>query len=150
MRCPKCGGVDDKVIDSRSSQDATQIRRRRECLRCGKRFTTYEEILHENLRIQKRDGRFEAFDRQKLLAGVEKACEKRPIRAEQIDILAEKTVSELEDEFGREIPSRKLGERIMKHLRQLDEVAYVRFASVYRQFENADQFIEEIKRLNQQ
>ena len=126
MRCPKCGGVDDKVIDSRSSRDGLLIRRRRECLKCGARFTTYEEMFREKLRLKKRDGQYEEFDRRKLLAGIEKACEKRPVSTEKIESLAE---------------------RVMEHLRQLDEVAYVRFASVYRQFRDAEQFIDEIKQL---
>ena len=150
MRCPKCGCQNDKVIDSRSSRNGTLIRRRRECLKCGKRFTTYEEILREKLRVQKRDGQYEEFDRAKLLAGIEKACEKRPISAEQIEALAETVVTELENEFGREVRSRVLGERVMQHLRQLDEVAYVRFASVYRQFNDVDQFVNEIKSLGKQ
>jgi transcriptional repressor NrdR len=150
MRCPKCAAQDDKVVESRSSRDGSSIRRRRECLACGARFTTYEEILHENLRVQKRDGQYEEFDRRKLLAGIEKACEKRPVSAEQIESLAEQVVTELENEFGREVPSREIGERVMKHLRELDEVAYVRFASVYRQFRDAEQFIEEIKQLGKQ
>src|SRR5437867_6749184 len=108
MLCPKCGAEDDRVIDSRSSRDGTSIRRRRECLKCGKRFTTYEEIHREKLRIQKRDGQYEEFNRAKLLTGIEKACEKRPISAAQIEGLAETVVSELENEFGREVPSRLL------------------------------------------
>jgi transcriptional repressor NrdR len=147
MRCPKCGAQDDKVIDSRSGQDGSVIRRRRECLKCETRFTTYEEIYREKLRIQKRDGQYEEFDRHKLMAGIEKACEKRPISARQIEALADRVITELENEYGREVPSNKLGERVMEHLRKLDQVAYVRFASVYRQFRDADQFIEEIRRL---
>jgi transcriptional repressor NrdR len=147
MRCPKCGSQDDKVIDSRSSGDGVQIRRRRECLGCATRFTTYEEIHHENLRIQKRNGQYEAFNRAKLLTGIQKACEKRPISSEQIESLADAVLSELEGEFGRDVPSQKLGERVMQRLRKLDPVAYVRFVSVYRQFDGVDQFIEEIKRL---
>ncbi len=148
MRCPKCGSQDDKVIDSRSSGDGVQIRRRRECLGCGTRFTTYEEIHRENLRIQKRDGRYEEFNRAKLVAGIEKACEKRPISDDRIQLLADSVVSELEGEFGRDVPSQKLGERVMQRLRELDPVAYVRFVSVYRQFGDVDQFIEEVKRLD--
>lgn len=147
MRCPKCGSQDDKVIDSRSSGDGVQIRRRRECNGCGTRFTTYEEIHREHLRIQKRDGRYEEFNRAKLIAGLEKACEKRPISLDQIQALADSVLSELEGEFGRDVPSQKLGERVMQRLRKLDQVAYVRFASVYRQFDDVDQFIDEIKRL---
>jgi len=147
MRCPKCAGVDDKVVDSRSNRNGLLIRRRRECLKCGARFTTYEEIFHEKLRVKKRDGQYEEFDHRKLLAGIEKACEKRPVSTEKIELLAERVAAELEDEFGREVPSMKIGERVMEHLRKLDEVAYVRFASVYRQFRDAEQFIEEIKQM---
>jgi transcriptional repressor NrdR len=147
MRCPKCSALDDKVIDSRSSRDGALIRRRRECLKCGARFTTYEEMHRENLRVKKRDGQYEEFDRRKLLSGIEKACEKRPVSTEQIEALAEKVITELENEFGREVPSKQIGERLMQHLRKLDEVAYVRFASVYRQFRDAEQFIDEIKQL---
>ena len=147
MRCPKCSALDDKVIDSRSSRDGALIRRRRECLKCGARFTTYEEMHRENLRVKKRDGQYEEFDRRKLLSGIEKACEKRPVSTEQIEALAERVITELENEFGREVPSKQIGERLMQHLRKLDEVAYVRFASVYRQFRDAEQFIDEIKRL---
>lgn len=147
MRCPKCTGVDDKVIDSRSSRDGLLIRRRRECLKCGVRFTTYEEIFREKLRVKKRNSQYEEFDRRKMLAGLEKACEKRPVSTEDIELLAERVITELENEFGREVPSKQIGERIMQHLRKLDEVAYVRFASVYRQFRDAEQFIDEIKQL---
>ena len=148
MRCPKCGVIDDKVVDSRSNRDGLLIRRRRECLKCGARFTTYEEIFREKLRVKKRDGQYEEFDRRKLLAGLEKACEKRPVSTEKIELLVERVVAELEDEFGREVPSIKIGERVMEHLRKLDEVAYVRFASVYRQFRDAEQFIDEIKQMS--
>jgi len=147
MRCPKCAGIDDKVVDSRSNRDGLLIRRRRECLKCGARFTTYEEIFHEKLRVKKRDGQYEEFDRRKLLAGIEKACEKRPVSTEKIELLAERVIAELENEHGREVPSMKIGERVMEHLRKLDEVAYVRFASVYRQFRDAEQFIDEIKQI---
>src|SRR5664279_1102209 len=150
MRCPKCSALDDKVIDSRSSRDGALIRRRRECLKCGARFTTYEEMSRENLRVKKRDGQYEEFDRRKLLSGIEKACEKRPVSTEQLEALAERVITELENEFGREVPSKQIGERIMQHLRKLDEVAYVRFASVYRQFRDTEQFIDEIKRLGKQ
>jgi len=124
------------------------IRRRRECLHCNTRFTTYEEIHREKLRVIKRDGRYEDFDRAKLVGGLQKACEKRPIKSEQIEALAERVVAELENEFGKEIPSREIGERVMKHLRGVDEVAYVRFASVYRQFRDAEQFIQEIQQMS--
>jgi transcriptional repressor NrdR len=150
MRCPKCGAQDDRVVDSRESKDGVLTRRRRECIGCGTRFTTYEEIHREKLRVQKRDGEYEEFDRRKLLAGIEKASEKRPISSEQIEALAERVITELENEYGRDIPSQKLGERVMQHLRNLDQVAYVRFASVYRKFDGVDQFVEEIKRLSEQ
>jgi transcriptional repressor NrdR len=140
--------VDDKVIDSRSSRDGALIRRRRECLKCGSRFTTYEEIFREKLRVEKRNGEYEEFDRRKLLAGIEKACEKRPVSTEQIEQLVELITTELENESGREVSSTQIGERVMQHLRKLDEVAYVRFASVYRQFRDAEQFVLEIRRLS--
>ena len=148
MKCPQCGAMDDKVIDSRSSRDGAMIRRRRACLKCSTRFTTYEEIFREKLRVKKRDGAFEEFDRHKLLTGLEKACEKRPVSSEQIEELVDRIAVELENEYGREVPSTKVGERVMEHLRKLDEVAYVRFASVYRQFRDAEQFILEIRRLS--
>jgi transcriptional repressor NrdR len=147
MRCPKCGAQDDKVIDSRSSRDGALIRRRRECLGCSGRFTTYEEISHERLRVLKRNGRYEDFDRRKLVAGIEKACEKRPITVPQMEALVERVITELENEYGSEVPSSAIGERVMHHLRELDEVAYVRFASVYRQFRDVEEFIQEIKQL---
>ena len=147
MRCPKCGAQGDKVIDSRSSHDGALIRRRRECLGCGGRFTTCEEISRERLRVLKRNGRYEDFDRRKLVAGIEKACEKRPITVPQMEALVERVITELENEYGSEVPSSAIGERVMHHLRELDEVAYVRFASVYRQFRDVEEFIQEIKQL---
>lgn len=148
MRCPKCAANDDKVTDSRESRDGTSIRRRRECLRCGVRFTTYEEAYRQQLRVKKRNGQYEDFDRHKLLMGVEKSCEKRPVTTQQIESFVDRIVAELQNEFTREVPSTIIGERVMQHLRELDEVAYVRFASVYRQFCDADQFIQEIKQLS--
>ena len=148
MRCPKCSALNDKVIDSRSSRDGGMIRRRRECLKCGTRFTTYEELFREKLRVKKRNGAFEEFDRRKLMAGIEKACEKRNVSTEQIEQLVDRIATELENEFGREVESSKIGERTMEHLRKLDEVAYVRFASVYRQFRDTEQFVLEIRRLS--
>lgn len=149
MRCPKCGAQDDKVIDSRSSGDGAQIRRRRECLGCGMRFTTYEQVFHESMRVKKRSGDYQEFDRRKLRAGIEKACEKRPVSAEEIDAVVERIVGELEREYGRETTSLQIGEHVMHHLRKLDGVAYVRFASVYRQFQDAEQFIQEIQQMVQ-
>ena len=146
MRCPRCASLKDRVVESRSSADGSTIRRRRVCRKCGARMTTYEEIFREKLRVQKRNGQYEEFDRRKLLTGIEKACEKRPVSAEQIEEMVDRIITELENE-GREATSREIGERVMQHLRRRDEVAYVRFASVYRQFRDAEQFIHEIRRL---
>jgi transcriptional repressor NrdR len=147
MRCPKCGQQDDKVIDSRSSREGATIRRRRECLSCGQRFTTYEELEHEGLMIVKRDGRREQFSKDKLLSGVRKACQKRPISPKAIEELVDRIVDELTDKYEREVPSLAVGQRVMDELRQLDDVAYVRFASVYRRFEEATEFVQEVQNL---
>jgi transcriptional repressor NrdR len=141
--------MQDRVIDSRSSREGAAIRRRRQCLNCGTRFTTYEEVYGATLRVKKRDGRYEEFDRRKLVLGIEKACEKRPVSTEQIEQGVDRIYTELANEFGREVPSHAVGERVMQHLRKLDEVAYVRFASVYRQFRDAEAFIQEIKKLDE-
>lgn len=145
MKCPKCNVLDDKVVDSRLSRDGASIRRRRECLACGFRFTTYEGIESQDLRVIKADGRYQPFDRQKLLNGMMRACEKRPVNKEQIEAAALEIVNELEREYDNEIPARVIGEAVMRKLRQLDEVAYVRFASVYRRFEDIGEFEQEIK-----
>ena len=147
MRCPKCGEIEDKVIDSRLSRDGTNIRRRRECVRCEHRFTTYEEIERTVLRVIKRDGRHEPFDRHKLLSGMVKACEKRPVGIEQLEAAVSTMVNELEGDYTREIPARILGAKVMEHLHALDEVAYVRYASVYRHFQDIGEFIDEIQAL---
>ena len=147
MRCPKCSGQDDKVIDSRASREGSIIRRRRECVACGHRFTTYEEIEHEGLMVVKRDGRREEFSKEKLISGLRKACQKRPISPEVIDELAAKIVAELTARFDLEVPSLAVGELIMDGLRALDEVAYVRFASVYRRFQEATDFVQEVQKL---
>lgn len=147
MRCPKCAEQDDKVIDSRSSSDGAQIRRRRECLECGTRFTTYEAVFHEPMRVKKRTGDYQEFERRKLRNGIDRACEKRPVSTEQIEATVERIMTELENEYGREVTSEQIGERVMRHLRKIDEIAYVRFASVYRQFHDAEQFIHEIQRM---
>jgi transcriptional repressor NrdR len=139
--------MDDKVIDSRLSKDGMSIRRRRECVQCEHRFTTYEEIERVDLRVVKRDGRREPFDRHKLLSGMTKACEKRPVSTESLESAASAIVTELEEEFGREIPSRVIGAKVMEHLHGLDEVAYVRYASVYRHFQDIGEFISEIQAL---
>jgi transcriptional repressor NrdR len=145
MRCPKCGSLQDKVIDSRLSRDGDSIRRRRECLACETRYTTYEEIERVELRAIKRDGRHEPFDRHKLLTSLVKACEKRPIGMEQIERAVEELVHELESQQKREIPTRVVGAMVMEKLHAIDPIAYVRYASVYRQFQEIGDFIEEIQ-----
>ena len=145
MRCPKCGSLQDKVIDSRLSRDGDSIRRRRECLACETRYTTYEEIERVELRAIKRDGRHEPFDRHKLLTSLVKACEKRPIGMEQIERAVEELLHELESQQKREIPTRLIGAMVMEKLHAIDPIAYVRYASVYRQFQEIGDFIEEIQ-----
>ena len=147
MKCPFCAHPEDKVVDSRVSSDGASIRRRRECLACGKRFTTYEQVEAQPLMVIKKDGRREPFDRQKLLAGLVKACEKRPVSMENLERLVDELERELSQQFEREVPSREVGERVMKKLHSLDPVAYVRFASVYREFKDVEQFMRELKDL---
>lgn len=147
MRCPKCGNQEDRVIDSRSSKDGASIRRRRECTQCLHRFTTYEEIERALLRVNKRDGRCEPFEHRKLLVGITKACEKRPISIEIIEKAVEEIQSDLEANHGREIASSLIGSMVMEKLHTLDEVAYVRYASVYRHFQDIGEFIDEIQSL---
>ena len=147
MHCSKCGSLEDKVIDSRLSKDGRAIRRRRECVACAHRFTTYEEIERADLRVTKRDGRSEPLSRQKLLGGMLKACEKRPVSVETLEGAADEVVRELESEFQREIPSSVIGAKVMDKLHGLDEVAYVRYASVYRHFQDIGEFLEEIQSL---
>jgi transcriptional repressor NrdR len=147
MRCPKCGCQDDKVVDSRASREGATIRRRRECISCGHRFTTYEEVERQNLMVLKRDGRHEEFSREKLFAGIKKACQKRPISPKIIEDLVDRIVEEVTDKYEREIPGEVIGKLVMDRLRGLDEVAYVRFASVYRRFQEATDFVHEVKKL---
>ena len=147
MRCPKCSSMDDKVIDSRAVRNGAAIRRRRSCLNCGHRFTTYEEIIRARLRVIKRDGRHEELSREKLLSGIERACEKRPVGAEQMEALVDQVIDELEREYEREVPSQAVGEKVMAGLEKLDEVAYVRFASVYRRVKDVNQFVSAIRGL---
>ena len=147
MRCPKCSHQDDKVIDSRSVRNGDVIRRRRVCLKCGYRFTTYEEVVKASLRVIKRDGRHEDFDRRKLLAGMQRACEKRPISAQQIEAMVDSIIGELESEYEREVPSTAIGQKVMDKLEEIDEVANVRFASVYRRFRDVNQFLSEVEGL---
>src|SRR5262249_4078164 len=148
MRCPKCGSQDDKVIDSRASREGATIRRRRECLKCGYRFTTYEEVERGGLVVLKRDDRREEFSREKLMSGIKKACQKRPISPKVIEDLVEKIVNEVTDKYEREVPAEVIGNLVMSGLRELDEVAYVRFASVYRRFQEATDFVQEVKKLS--
>ena len=147
MRCPYCDHQDDKVVDSRSCREGMAIRRRRECVECGKRFTTYEYIEHVPLVVVKSDGRREPFDRGKLLEKVHLACYKTTISIDQIEALVEQVETELGNLTEKEISSKQIGERIMEHLRHLNEVAYVRFASVYRQFKDKNDFVRELEQL---
>ena len=147
MYCSKCGSLEDRVIDSRLSKDGRSIRRRRECVECSHRFTTYEEIERADLRILKRDGRSEPFDRHKLLSGMTKACEKRPVSHETLAKAVEEIIRDLEQNGDKEIPSHVVGAKVMDKLHQLDEVAYVRYASVYRSFQDIGEFIDEIQSL---
>jgi transcriptional repressor NrdR len=149
MRCPKCGCQDDKVIDSRASREGATIRRRRECVGCSFRFTTYEEIERAGLVVVKRDGRREDFSREKLLSGLRKACQKRPIGPKLIEDMVERIVNEVTDKYEREVPAEAIGKLVMEGLREIDEVAYVRFASVYRRFQEATDFIHEVKKMEE-
>ena len=141
MKCPKCGTDNDKVLDSRSARDGAAIRRRRECMSCGYRFTTYEEIDRDEVLVVKHDGRREAFDRSKLDKAIRHACGKRPVSDEQIRTMIDHVVANLE---GDEIPTDKIAELVMSELHKVDEVAYIRFASVYRQFKDVAQFLSAI------
>jgi transcriptional repressor NrdR len=144
MRCPKCGHIDDKVLDSRAARDGVAIRRRRACLGCNHRFTTYEEIVKDALRVIKRDGRREEISRLKLMSGILRACEKRPISPLQIEELVDGILEQIEQEYDSEVPSGAIGEKVMARLETLDEVAYVRFASVYKRFADVNQFLNAI------
>ena len=146
MRCPKCGFRDDKVIDSRQSRDSSSIRRRRVCLQCSYRFTTYEEIERSELRVIKRDRTHEAFERRKLVSSLAKACEKRPISLVTLEQAVDEIQHELETS-GREVTSEAIGTKCMEKLREIDEVAYLRYASVHRRFQDVDQFVDEIQAL---
>ena len=145
MRCPYCGCEQDRVVDSRSSKEGRAVRRRRECLECEKRFTTYEYVESVPLTIVKNDERREPFDRQKLLSGINSACKKRPISMKKIESIVDKIENEISKLSKTEIPSLEIGELVMRELASLDDVAYVRFASVYRNFKDRDEFLEEIK-----
>lgn len=145
MKCPFCTNSENRVIDSRISKDGGAIRRRRECLACEKRFTTYEVVEEILPVVVKKDGRREPFDRFKIIAGIKKACEKRPISMDAIETLVENVEQACQQYQGKEIPSSMVGENVMKELQRLDGVAYVRFASVYRQFRDVGEFMEELK-----
>ena len=145
MKCPYCGYKEDKVVDSRSTAEESAVRRRRECLKCGKRFTTYEYIEEVSLMVIKKDGRREAFDRKKILAGIIRACEKRPISIEKMEEIVTGLERLIQKKSDREVSSERIGELVMEKLKFLDDVAYVRFASVYRQFKDVGQFMVELK-----
>lgn len=145
MKCPYCRSKKDKVVDSRSIRNNQAVRRRRECLKCRKRYTTYEYVEEIPLMVIKSDGRREPFDRQKVLNGLIKACEKRPISVDKLESIVAKIEVQLQNKFVKELKSKVIGEMLMKALHSLDEVAYVRFASVYRQFRDVSQFMKELK-----
>jgi transcriptional repressor NrdR len=147
MRCPYCSYSESKVIDSRPAEEGTTIRRRRECLSCGKRFTTYEIMERLPLLVIKRDGSRQSFDRVKVINGMVKACEKRPVPVDQIERVADEIEQELQSSLEREVSSEQIGEMIMDRLRDMDQVAYVRFASVYRQFKDINTFLDELNKL---
>ena len=143
MQCPFCKQDEDRVVNSRTSSDGTCVKRRRECMRCGRRYTTYERIEQTTLRVIKKDGNREGFSRAKILAGLLKACHKRPVSTDALETTVDQIERELHERFENEVPSREIGELIMRRLRELDEVAFIRFASVYRDFEDVSDFVEE-------
>jgi transcriptional repressor NrdR len=147
VKCPYCGHLGDKVVDSRESREGEVIRRRRECLECGRRFTSYERIDEIPYMVVKKDGRRERFDRQKLVGGLLKACEKRPVRVPALETIADKLETTLQERPDREITTEEIGAYVMQELKQLDKVAFVRFASVYRNFRDLDEFKDELNAL---
>jgi len=147
VRCPGCGYEEDKVVDSRSTREGRAIRRRRECLSCGRRFTTYEYVERTPLLVVKKDGRREAFSREKLLTGMEKACEKRPVPQAALERIADAIENELAELGRTEVDAKEIGEKVMAHLFKLDEVAYVRFASVYRSFKDLSELMNDLRDL---
>jgi transcriptional repressor NrdR len=150
MHCPYCGAEDSRVIDSRVVDAGAGVRRRRECVACRRRFTTYERHEREPLRVIKKNGTRELFDREKVLRGMLKACEKRPVPMEVLESIVGEIEKELRDEGYEEVPSSRIGEKVMEKLRNVDQVAYVRFASVYREFRDVDQFLELLMSLNRE
>ena len=147
MKCPFCSSSESKVVDSRSSQDSRSIRRRRECLSCHERFTTYERIEEFHPMVVKKDGRRESFDRNKIVEGILKACEKRPVSMDEVEAFVSDLEKEIQDRGERELESSFLGERVMSQLRVWDDVAYVRFASVYKQFKDLNEFMDQLQEL---
>jgi transcriptional repressor NrdR len=147
VRCPACGHESDKVVDSRSTRENSAVRRRRECLSCGHRFTTYEYIEHRPLMVVKKDGRREQYMREKILNGLLRACEKRPVPMETLEELVDEVEKTVSANMRDEIPTREIGNEVMKRLAALDQVAYVRFASVYREFKDVQQFLQELRGL---
>ena len=147
MKCPYCGYLEDKVIDSRPTDEGEAIRRRRECIKCQKRFTTYEKVESLPLMVVKKDKTRQAFDREKLLNGLLRACEKRPVSANDLERLVDQIECQAYNALEREITSQEIGEMVMEHLKNVDEVAYVRFASVYRQFRDINTFMDELIKL---
>src|SRR5690606_10074610 len=147
MRCPFCAHIEDKVVDSREAKDGDSIRRRRECLGCGRRFTSYERIDEIPYMVVKKDGKREAFDRAKIMAGLLRACEKRPISTAQLEAIVDSAERHVQDSLDRELATSEIGKVIMRRLKSLDKVAYVRFASVYLEFEDVSEFMTELKDL---
>jgi transcriptional repressor NrdR len=147
MKCPYCGHLEDKVVDSREGKEGRAIRRRRECLKCGRRFTSYERIEEITFMVVKKDDRREPYDRTKIMAGLRRACEKRPVSPASLEAIADEVEQLLQESPEREIATGLIGETLIERLRALDSVAYVRFASVYRQFQDVDQFMRELKDL---
>lgn len=147
MRCPFCGYEDSKVVDTRPTDEGRIIKRRRECLKCQKRFTTYEKVERQPVLVIKKDNRREEFDRNKILNGIIKACQKRPVSIEQMNKIVDEIENEIYNSMREEISSREIGEMVMEKLKKIDEISYVRFASVYRQFKDINTFIEELQKL---
>jgi transcriptional repressor NrdR len=150
MRCVKCGSEEDRVIDSRAAKDGYAIRRRRECLSCGHRFTTYEQIERNDLHVIKRNGAREPFQRSKLLEGMLKSCEKRPVSIDVLEAATDEIMADLQGEGHREVPTAAIGPKVMRKLQEIDQVAYIRYASVYREFQEVGDFIEEIANLKEE
>lgn len=147
MKCPYCNSDDSKVVESRSADDGKRVRRRRECISCLKRFTTYEDVETVPMVIVKKDGSREVFDKKKLFNGILKSCEKRPVPVDRVEKMVEDIQAQLQNSLEREVPSVFIGEQVMNELKKVDEIAYIRFASVYRQFRDINTFIDEVKKL---